>query len=205
MKAPRLSLLLCLTAACSGTPAEPKAADAPDAGTAYGPLEHGADYATGYTKLNTEPYPSEDHGGRLVNTWINSVGLAAYFKNDGPYPEGTVIVKESFEKGEGDVRGPIFVMRKLAVGAAPTEGDWWWALHWEKPAGKFEQTLGGPTYWRSPSAKVGYCWKCHVGWKDDNDWVGRVPADKAIAPPEGVEVPAEKSSDFGAEEVDEDF
>ena len=55
-----------------------KSMDMPaDDGSAYGPLEVGADHAS-YVKMNTEPVTSETHGGRLVDTYVNGVGARAY-------------------------------------------------------------------------------------------------------------------------------
>ena len=52
-------------------------------------------------------------------------------------------------------------MEKRAAGFSPDHEDWYYAIHWEKPTGPGAKTLTGPIYWRSPSAKVGYCFKCH--------------------------------------------
>lgn len=134
-----------------------------DDGATYGPLEVGADYAS-YVKMNTAPVSSETHGGRLVDTYVNAVGAAAYLDDDAELPVGTVIVKTSQEVRSGQPTGeagPIFVMEKKPAGFDPDHGDWSYAIHWASPPARWAQKLGGPIYWRSPSHKVGYCVECH--------------------------------------------
>lgn len=150
-----------------------------DDGATYGPLEVGADYAT-YVKMNTAPVASETHGGRLVDTYVNAVGAAAYLDPDAEIPVGTVIVKTSMEVRAGQVTGeagPIFVMEKRAAGFDPDHGDWAYAIHWASPPERWAAKLGGPIYWRSPSHKVGYCVECHDNY-DRN--LGDVPGDLKI-------------------------
>lgn len=135
---------------------------------AFGPLDYGADYAS-YTKVNTEPVKSRTHGGRFVDTYVNDLGLAAYQDpaEEAALPEGTVIVKTSWETADGaptDVAGPIFVMVKREAGFAPDHDDWWYAIQWASPPEKWEQKLGGPIYWRTPSKKADYCWECHENY-----------------------------------------
>src|SRR5687768_10428672 len=66
-----------------------------DDASAYGPLTIGADWNT-YTKLNAAAFRSETHGGRMVDVYVNAVGLDAY-KSGGPMPVGSVVVKTSHQ------------------------------------------------------------------------------------------------------------
>lgn len=150
-----------------------------DDGATFGPLAVGADYAS-YVKMNTTPVASETHGGRLVDTYVNAVGAAAYLDPDAAIPVGTVIVKTSMEVRAGQVTGeagPIFVMEKRAAGFDPDHGDWAYAIHWAAPPERWAAKLGGPIYWRSPSHKVGYCVECHDNY-DRN--LGDVPGDQKL-------------------------
>lgn len=176
---PLSACLAAAAAACARPPAAaPSAAPierTPDPLTAFGPLEVGAGYES-WTKVSARPFVSPTHGNRFVEIYVNDVGLAAY-TSDAEFPPGSVIVKESWER-DGDrpsaIRGPIFVMEKRAPGFSPEHGDWYYAIHWESPPPKFVKQLGGPIYWRSPSPKVAYCWRCH----DDYDReVGLPPRD----------------------------
>ena len=142
----------------------------------FGPLELGADYKD-YRKVSTEPFASKTHGGRFVEVYVNDVGYAAYTKDEA-LPEGTVIVKTSWENVEGKASstpGPIFVMKKEAAGYSPDHEDWYYAIHWEKPTDAQLKFLKGPIYWRGKSPKVEYCWKCHDNYDKS---LGGVPADK---------------------------
>lgn len=150
-----------------------------DDGATFGPLAVGADFAT-YVHMNTTPVPSETHGGRLVDTYVNAVGAAAYLDDDAEIPVGTVVVKTSVETRAGastGEAGPIFVMEKRPAGFDPEHGDWAYAIHWAAPPARWADTLGGPIYWRSPSPKVGYCVECHDNY-DRN--LGGVPGPARI-------------------------
>ena len=150
-----------------------------DDGASFGPLAVGADYAS-YVQMNTTPVSSETHGGRLVDTYVNRVGAAAYLDVEAELPVGTVIVKTSAEVKDGRATGeagPIFVMEKRAAGFDPEHGDWAYAIHWAEPPTRWRAKLGGPIYWRSPSPKVGYCVDCHDNY-DRN--LGDVPGPQKI-------------------------
>ena len=129
-----------------------------DEASRFGPLEVGADWQS-YTKLNKAMFPSETHGGRMVDTYVNNVGLEA-FKAGEDLPVGSIVVKTSKDAADGS-EGPIFVMEKRAPGFNPEHGDWWYAIHWENPPEKWAKKLGGPIYWRTPSKKANYCQDCH--------------------------------------------
>jgi hypothetical protein len=133
-----------------------------DAAAVFGPLEVGADYQS-FKKVSKQPFDSPTHGHRFVEIWVNETGYAAYTGEDA-FPVGSVIVKSSWERDgdkASDQAGPLFVMEKREAGFSPDHEDWYYAIHWEKPVGPLAKQLPGPIYWRSPSAKVSYCWKCH--------------------------------------------
>ena len=144
----------------------------------YAPLEVGADYAS-WTKVNTEAFRSPTHGKRMVDVYVNDVGLEAYKSEDGEMPVGSILVKTSWENdADGNPSqspGPIFVMHKREAGFDPDNEDWWYALHWEQVAPKFQGAMGTQAYWRSPSKKVDYCWECHSNY---DRHLGGVPEDK---------------------------
>jgi hypothetical protein len=134
----------------------------------FGPLEVGADWAS-YTKVNTAAFPSPTHGGRMVDVYVNPVGLEAYLGGDtAEIPVGTVIVKTSMEKS--GAAGPVFVMEKRA-------DDWWYAIHWADPPEKWAKKLGGPIYWRTPSPRAEYCSDCHDGYERG---LGGVPEEQRV-------------------------
>ena len=118
------SLLVMLTA-CMST-SEPLGPDA----SAW------ADYRSWY-KVTPEPETGDPtgflggvHDGtnayRLV--YVNSVGEAVNRGQQGlPYPEGTILLKESFNNRaalEADRNPDLTLMIKLAQGMSPATGDW---------------------------------------------------------------------------------
>lgn len=151
-----------------------KAAPA-DPAAVFGPLEKGADYKS-WTKVNKEPVLSKTHGGRFVDTYVNAAGLEAYKNEDADIPIGTVIVKSSWEAKDGkpsEVAGPLFVMARVDDNGEP---GWWYALHWEKVPEAWQSKVGAAqVYWRTPSAKAGYCSECHDNYPRE---LGGVPKDK---------------------------
>jgi hypothetical protein len=142
-----------------------------DDGSRFGPLDVGADWQS-YARVNTAAFPSETHGGRMVDVYVNAVGLEA-FKPGARTPVGSIVVKPS---READGRtGPLFVMQKRAAGYRPEHGNWYFAIHWADPPPRWKQVLGGPIYWRTPSTKTDYCSDCHDGYHE-RDHLGGVPA-----------------------------
>jgi hypothetical protein len=129
-----------------------------DPASEFGPLEVGADWFS-YQQLSSASFPSPTHGGRMVDVWVNGIGVDAYVTEGEEIPVGTIVVKTSTEKNGRT--GPTFVMEKREPGFNPEQGDWWYAIHWAEPAEGWTKKGGGPIYWRTPSAKVGYCFDCH--------------------------------------------
>jgi hypothetical protein len=160
-----------------GQPCAMEMLDMPDSDeSAYGPLEVGSDWES-YEKMNKAPVPSKTHGGRFVDTYVNTVGAAAYKGDDAPIPVGTVIVKTSWESKDGQpttVPGPIFVMKKMEPGYAPDHEDWYYGIHWAEPTPGQLKYLKGPIYWRGKSPKVSYCVSCHDNYDRE---LGSVPPD----------------------------
>ena len=179
---------LTFASACGGAPAPRTAAQqadmddmmgsagsmGSDPASLFGPLEIGADWAT-YAKVNTSPVRSPTHGGRLVDTYVNAVGAAAYLDENAELPAGTVVVKTSREADGSD--GPLFVMTRLAAGTDPERGDWAYAIHWAEPPARWRTRLGGPIYWRTPSPRAAYCVECHENY---DRYLGGVPADQRV-------------------------
>lgn len=172
--------MVVVVAACSGAPDKMGKMDSmmmeggkPSTGddaSVYSELDVGTDWQS-YTRLNKAAFPSETHGGRMVDVHVNPIGLDAY-KSGSAMPVGAIVVKSSHQT-DGSV-GPLFVMEKRAAGFNPDHGDWYFAIHWADPPGKWKQMLGGPIHWRTPSPKADYCADCHDGY-DDHDSLGGVP------------------------------
>jgi len=140
-----------------------------DDASKFAPLEVGADWQS-YTKVNKASFKSETHGGRMVDTYVNNVGLDAFKKSE-DMPVGSILVKTSKDSDDG-TEGPVFVMEKRAPGFNKAHGDWWFAIHWASPPASWAKKLGGPIYWRTPSKKAAYCADCH---DDYVTGVGGVP------------------------------
>jgi len=162
-------------------------------GDKFGPLEYGADWKT-YTKVNKQPFFSKPHGKRMVEIYVNKIGLEAY-TSEKPSPVGTIIVKPSWDIGKdgkpSTKAGPTFVMVKKEKGFDKDNNDWWYAIHWENPPAPFNKN--GGLYWRSPSKRVDYCGGCHENY--DNE-VG--------LPPRAQRTWKEKSDDASDSKTDDE-
>jgi hypothetical protein len=178
-----------------------KGAPAGDPNAAFGPLEIGAGFES-WTVVTKFAHVSPTHGNRFVDIFVNDVGLAAY-TSDADFPVGTVIVKKSYER-DGDkpsaTLGPVFVMEKREAGFSPDHEDWYYAIRWENPTPKFQKQFGGPFYWRSPSAKVSYCWKCH----DNYDREVGLPPKQARTWEPAAEESEESDESEESEEADDE-
>lgn len=139
----------------------------------FGPLEVGADFPQ-FRRVTPAPFLSLVHGNRWVHVYVTPSAADAYV-GTGEIPVGTTIVKASWIDAGGrasSTPGPIYVMQKRAAGYAPEHGDWYYAIHWAKPTGKFASM--GPFYWRGASPRVEFCYDCHDAY--DRSLGGLVPS-----------------------------
>lgn len=124
---------------------------------------------TGYTKGDSEvaaqfrdwavsatrPAVHGTHGERFLLTFVNDIGKDTYlaFADENvDMPIGGVLAKESIKIGKkGKARvGPLFIMEKVGVDAAPETNGWLYAG---------VQPNGKPLKF-----KQSFCHNCHSGW-----------------------------------------
>jgi len=119
----------------------------------------------GWRKVNDKPVLSATHGNRFVFTYLNkkaeSSGLAGKF----PFPDGTVLAKESFENegGKPGAKGPLFIMEKRKKGYDPANNDWHYAII--NPDGTVAMSGSGKA-----GSSTQFCAGCHLSAKV-NDYV----------------------------------
>ena len=124
--------------------------------------EDGAKEFGGWKRYNTGAYPSDTHGGRMVNNYANAVAVNyGKFEEFGSMPVGSVLVKDSFGVNKrGEVRvGPLFTMVKKEAGFNEASADWQYVLI--TPKGKTIGATGGAN-----AKKVNFCIKCHESAAD---------------------------------------
>lgn len=122
-----------------------------------------ADYKSWYQITKGNPNTGDPTGfldGKHKGTkayreiYINKVGEAVHKQSGNPkYPEGTVIVKESYgNKGrwEAQKSPQLTIMVKLKPGESPETGDWGWVM-----GGKGKISTG-------TSKRAKFCSKCHI-------------------------------------------
>ena len=134
-------------------------------------LGYGTDYRAGGYEKTTGFVSSASHGNRLVVTYVAPASAARIYRanaklvrsgaNSGfkPFPVGTTIVKESFQKkssGGPGSRGPLFVMRKEAAGYDPSGNDWRYGF--TRP----DHRIIGDGF----TGPVAFCKACHSTMRD---------------------------------------
>lgn len=105
-----------------------------------------------WTVTGIRPGPDPSHGDRLLLTFANDLAAETYLKfaTEGvEMPVGAVLAKESIAIRDGSGRiGPLFIMEKVGLDAAPETGGWRYAG--VQPNGK---PLGAPQ---------SFCHDCHA-------------------------------------------
>ena len=166
-----------------GSDENPKAVSAPSptsstgAGNLFSLVEG---YRQNLVKMNARSWNSRTHGHRWVNTFVSKEAVSAY-KNSDPLPEGTWVVKESFQDEGGKASqtpGPLYVMHKGKVADSPETGGWQYALRWDKPVTGNPENIQGPVTWLPGDPNLASCVRCHNHFKD-GDYMGGVPSDAA--------------------------
>lgn len=105
----------------------------------------------------TRPAVAGPHGNRLLNTFANDVAAEQYlkFEEEGfEMPVGSILAKESISisiKNNRARPGPLFIMTKVGLDAAPDAGGWLYGG--VQPNGK------------EMKVKQSFCHDCHVGWE----------------------------------------
>lgn len=121
--------------------------------------EIGSSYRN-WTVTSTQPAVAGAHSNRALQTFANDIAAEQYLKfaDEGvEMPVGSVLAKESFsvnkKKKIGRV-GPLFIMTKVAAGAAPETDDW--VYGGLQPNGK------------PMKFKQAFCHDCHAAWEDQD-------------------------------------
>jgi len=110
-----------------------------------------------WRRPNREPYRSGVHGQRFVNHYANDLARDyGAFKSGKPFPEGAIIVKDSFAVTEsGEVMsGPMFLIEKREKGFNTPSKDWLFMMI--KPSGETVGITNG-----AGASKVRFCAECH--------------------------------------------
>ena len=124
--------------------------------------EVGSNYRN-WAATATGPGVAGAHGNRLLNTFANDIAAEQYlkFEEEGfEMPIGSVLAKESITvsiKKKAARPGPLFVMTKVGLDAAPETGGWLYSGL--QPNGK------------EMKVKQSFCSDCHVGWQAQ-DYLG---------------------------------
>ena len=139
-------------------------------------LEMTQNYSKVLVKMNSKTWNSRTHGHRWVNTYVSKEAVGAY-KNSKLLPEGSLVVKESFENVDGKpstTAGPLYVMLKGKASDSPSTGGWQFALQWDKPVPGNNEQIQTPVKWLPGDHNLNYCVRCHNRFKAA-DYLGGIP------------------------------
>ena len=87
-----------------------------------------ASYAATYKEVRN-CRPSGDHDLNRVRVLADPAAFGPYSKRDAPFPVGAVVIKEEYDIGDTNCKGPITlwtVMKRLAKDSSPKTLDWRW-------------------------------------------------------------------------------
>jgi len=124
-----------------------------------------------WSRFNTVPYRSAQHGERFVNNFANDAGNNyRHFEASGEMPAGAILVKDSFAVTKrGDVfSGPLFVMEKMPPGFNLASRDWRYTMI--MPDGSLFGITNG-----EGSDRVEFCVTCHELAGDRTDHLFYIP------------------------------
>lgn len=133
-------------------------------------------YREDLVKMNSKPWNSRTHGHRWVNTYVSREAVSAY-KNDAPLPEGSLVVKESFQDEGGKpsgTPGPLYVMHKGKEADSPDTHGWQYSLSWDQPVPGNPEGIQMPVKWLPGDPHLASCARCHNHFKG-TDFLGGVP------------------------------
>ena len=135
------------------------------------------DYRDKLTLMDSSTWNSRTHGHRWVNTYVSPEAAKAYQDSD-ILPEGTLVVKESFEDEDGQpsrIPGPLYVMEKGKKADSPRTGGWRYGLKWDNPVEGNPENIKMPVTWVSGDRHLNSCVKCHNRFKD-TDYLAGIPS-----------------------------
>jgi hypothetical protein len=133
-----------------------------DSGTDPEPMEEPdfpADFATSYS-LVADARPSIPHP-QCIEVYCSPGSAADYSSSNYPLAEGTILVKEMRPDFQcsGNPTGWVS-MRKLATGASPVTGDWYWQ----------ELDANRNVTHSNDKGNIESCTGCHVDCSLTDDW-----------------------------------
>ena len=133
-------------------------------------------YKQDLVKMNFKTWNSRTHGHRWVNTYVSKEAVEVY-KNSKLLPEGSLVVKESFENVDGKsstTSGPLYVMFKGKISDSSSTGGWQYALQWDKPVPGNHEGIETPVKWLPGDPNLNSCVRCHNRFKAA-DYLGGIP------------------------------
>jgi len=139
-------------------------------------FEKAKDYQTNLVLMNSKRWLSKAHGYRWVNVYVSKEAVES-FKNGDTLPEGTIIVKDSFQNEGGKVSsvpGPLWMKVKGPLSDSPETGGWLFGLRWEHPVPGNPEKISMPVTWLPGDSNLSYCLRCHNHFKS-SDYSAGIP------------------------------
>ncbi len=83
------------------------------------------DYASTYTEVR-DCRRSADHDLHYIRVLADPDALAPYRDRTGPFPVGSIVLKEEYDFADGDCTGPILEWTVMRKTGSPARGGWDW-------------------------------------------------------------------------------
>ena len=99
-----------------------------------------------WTKINSDTLPSEGHGNKWVDIYVNDLSEPTYLSAGSPYSPCSVVIKAAYFDADRDLMGGLGVMVKMPAGYDSQNADWWYGSFDKsgvtvKEAGKLEECI----------------------------------------------------------------
>ncbi len=104
-----------------------------------------------WTQINTDALPSEGHGNKWVDIYVDNLAEPTYRSAGSPYGQCAVILKAAYFSADRNLMAGLTAMVKMPAGYDPLNGDWWY--------GSFDKS--GVT--TKEEGKLEECIACHQG------------------------------------------
>jgi hypothetical protein len=99
-----------------------------------------------WTKINSDAQPSEGHGNKWVDIYVNDLSESTYRSAGSPYALCSVVLKASYFSADRGLLGGLAAMVKMPAGYDSQNGDWWYGSFDKsgvttKDAGRIEECI----------------------------------------------------------------
>ena len=79
-----------------------------------------------WTKINSDTLPSEGHGNKWVDIYVNDLSEPTYLSAGSLYATCSTVLKATYFDADRNLMGGLAAMVKMPAGYDSQNGDWWY-------------------------------------------------------------------------------